>query len=114
MERYDAMEQSFEEVYVLGNMMLFTDIRIDRESIPKGLYMYEVRHSDADWTEPCQIGRGIRVNFYGTLISNCPILLDSGSLRDLSHEDWSFEGSESTVEEYYERYPPIRSKAKMR
>jgi len=108
------MEQSFEEVYVLGKRMLFTDIRIDRESVPKGLYMYEVSHSDADWSEPFQIGRGIHLNFYGTLISNCPILLDSGSLRNLGHGDWSFEGSEAIVEEYYERYPPLRSRAKIR
>lgn len=41
MARYNAMEESFEEITVLDKPALFTDIRIERDTVPKGLYLYE-------------------------------------------------------------------------
>ena len=32
------------EIEVLGKPALFHDMRIDRNTVPKGLYLYEVRH----------------------------------------------------------------------
>ena len=44
MARYNAMEETFTEVRVLGKPAFFHDLRIDRSTVPKGLYLYEVRH----------------------------------------------------------------------
>lgn len=44
--RYDAMTEDFEEITVFNKPALFTNIRIDKATVPKGLYMYEVRHND--------------------------------------------------------------------
>ena len=74
MASYYANDECFYEVSIGGKRALFSDVRIKRASIPKELYVYEVRHADEDWDEPCQIKRGIMVNFYGTLISNEPLL----------------------------------------
>ena len=46
MARYNAMEETFTEVRVLGKPALFHDLRIDRSTVPKGLYLYEVRYDD--------------------------------------------------------------------
>lgn len=114
--RLDAMKETFEEVTVLGKPMLFTCCRIDRSTVPKGLYMYEVRHDDDGRGDPVQIGNRIMVNHWGTLIANEPIRLDSyktanNAFLDIDPEnDWSYEGFDSTVKEYLEQHPPKKEK----
>ena len=114
--RLDAMKEVFEEVTVLGKPMLFTCCRIDRSTVPHGLYMYEVRHDDDGCGDPVQIAKWVMVNHWGTLISNTPIGLDSyktenNAFRDIDPErDWLYEDVESTIKEYMERHPPKKEK----
>lgn len=73
--RKNANEIIFDEIIVLGTPALFTDWRVDRASVPTDMKMYEVRHADEDWGDPCQLARGIFVDFYGTRQNNqfyCP------------------------------------------
>lgn len=115
--RLDAMKEVFEEVTVLGKPMLFTCCRIDRSTVPHGLYMYEVRHDDDGRGDPVQIGKWVMVNHWGTLISSVPIKLDSyktasNAFRDIDPEqDWNYEGVDSTVREYLKRHPPKKEKS---
>ena len=74
-------EDKFEDVTVLGHPMLFTCLRVDRDTVPQGMYMYEVRHDDDQQGEPVQIANWIMVNHWGTLISNRPIRKYCGQLR---------------------------------
>ena len=46
MERYDARKETFEEIEIFDTLALFCSGRIQRESVPKGFYCYEVRHDD--------------------------------------------------------------------
>ena len=39
--RVNAMTEKFEDVTVLGHPMLFTCARVDRDTVPKGLYVYK-------------------------------------------------------------------------
>ena len=55
MSRRNATEEIFELVTVLDKAMLFSEERIDRATVPKDLYMYEVRHSDGDWGAPAEV-----------------------------------------------------------
>ena len=116
--RLNAMKKTFEEVTVLGKPMLFTCCRIDRNTVPKGLYMYEVRHDDDLRGDPVQIANWIMVNHWGTLISNEPIKLNSYRTENNEYldidpkKDWKYEGIESTVKEYMERHPPKKEKQK--
>ena len=115
--RLDAMKEVFEEVTVLGKPMLFTPCRIDRNTVPKGLYMYEVRHDDDCRGDPVQIGKWVMVNHWGMLIYSSPIRLDShktenNAFRDIDPEqDWNYEGVDSTLREYMERHPPKKEKS---
>ena len=116
MYRQDAMKEVFEEVTVLDKPMLFTCQRIDRATIPKGLYMYEVRHDDDMRGDPVEIANWIMVNHWGTLISNEPLKLTpsrsvNNAYLDIDpKKDWNYEGVESTIAEYMERHPPKKEK----
>lgn len=116
--RVNAMTEQFEDVTVLGHPMIFTCLRVDRDTVPEGLYMYEVRHDDDQQGDPVQIGNWIMVNHWGTVISNKPIRLElspnrNNAYRDIDpKEDWNYEGTVTTVKEYMEKHPPVLHKEK--
>lgn len=118
MYRQDAMEESFEEVTVLNKPMLFTYQRIDRATVPKGLYLYEVRYDDDMRGDPVQIANWIMLNHFGTLISSEPLKLTPGkavnnAYLDIDPEkDWNYEGVETTISVYMEQHPPKKGKRK--
>ena len=72
-------ELNYETLYPLtvkldnGNIYdgRFTDMRVDRASIPNGLYAYDVR--DCCDGEPCEVKSFVLVNHMGTLITPTPI-----------------------------------------
>jgi len=112
----DARKESFEEVTVLGVPMLFTAMHVDKSTVPKGLYLYEVRHDDEGDGEPVQLGNWILVNHWGTLISSQPVKLTQVPYRDNAYrdidpeKDWKYEGVETTLRDYMKRHPPKKEK----
>lgn len=79
-----------EQVAVKGIECEFYDIRIDEESVPEGKYFYEVRHDEEDWGFPCQIKKRILTNFYGTVISDVELPLDSDGSIELEEGDFEY------------------------
>lgn len=106
MARYDAGKETFEEITVLGKPALFTGIRIDRSTVPEGLFLYEVRHDDEGLGDPVQIARGILVNHLGSIITCEPVLLPPDGYLELDGEqDWIFSGGDCrTVAEFQKKY----------
>ena len=51
---FNAMTEHYEEITVCGKPALFTSIRIKRDTIPDGLYAYDVRHDDECRGIPCE------------------------------------------------------------
>lgn len=97
MARKHATQIYWDMVEVLGKVCIFAEYRVDRKTIPKGCYMYEVRHSDNDWTEPIEIGLGILANFYGTLLTTGPLDLTpidglENSYAEIEPTDWKYLG----------------------
>ena len=94
--RYCADELHYERVRILEKEAFFTCDRIQRDSVPEGLYQYEVRHDDDGFGNPVQIAKGILVNFYGSLL--CRDKLEDeetqGSIY-LSEEDWCWTADRS-------------------
>lgn len=104
----DAMNERFEEVEFQGKTALFTDSRVARDTVPEGLHRYEIRHTDDDWGEPCQLGYGILVNHFGTLITNEAIQLDPSGHLDFDADAMNFLGTGYvSVMEYLEDHPPV-------
>ena len=115
----DVTTETFEDVTVFDRPMLFTCMRCDRSTLPKGMFMYEVRHDDDQQGVPCEIAERIIVNHWGTLISNRPIHLEAPNpserpFRLISEDDWSYEGTETTLEEYMKRCPPMKERGNER
>lgn len=108
--RFNASEVSWESVVVCDTPMLFSELRIDRASIPEGSYMYEVRHADDDWGEPVQIAKWVMVNHFGTLLSAAELPLQSNpqgnnAYLDIDPElEWGYEGFTCPLEEYCKEY----------
>ena len=44
--KYNAIDEKYDLVEVFGEPMLFTCSRIELNTVPQGLYVYEVRHDD--------------------------------------------------------------------
>lgn len=76
MGRYDYRTEKFQKVSVCGIPCDFSDMRIDRSTVPEDRYQYEVADDDESQGNPSRIKRSIMVNFFGTLISD--VLLPFG------------------------------------
>lgn len=107
-----------EVVSVQGKPYVFSDIRIDRASVPDGLYAYDVR-DDCDG-EFWQIQPSVMVNYWGTIIGLEPIDLDEHSQywcppepenEDLSSEGFFIDYVQS-MDEFRSEYKEIKDKAK--
>ena len=51
---FHAMTERYEEITVCGKPALFTSIRIKRDTVPDGLYAYDVWHDDECRGIPCE------------------------------------------------------------
>lgn len=116
--RSNAMKETYETVVVFGQIMLFSCARIERSTVPEGMYMYEVRH-DGDGS-PCQIAEWIWADHLGTLITDRPVRLKkspaiSNAYRDVDPEnDWRYAGTICSLREFMEEHPPKKEKQKER
>lgn len=81
MARLDYRKEAFEKVSVCGIECEFNDMRIDRNTVPKGKYQYEVAGDDDSGGDPARVKQAIMVNFFGTLICDKPLPIgDDGVL----------------------------------
>ena len=90
--RYKADELHYERVRVFGKTGFFTNERIQRNSVREGLYQYEVRHDGCCQGIPCEVAKGILVNFWGTLLmtEELPEVEEYGC-QYIGEDDWSEE-----------------------
>ncbi len=101
----DAATEHFEAVEIVGIPGLFTTLRVNRATIPKGMYAYEMQTSEDDWGQPCLLAQHITVEHFGTVLTASPIDLPPSGYRDLNPGDFS-QGSGAerlTVAEFEDR-----------
>ena len=110
--RLDARTEKFDAIEFFDTPMLYSMFRLERSTVPKNLYMYEVRHSDYDDAVPVEVKKDVLVNFWGTLISSRPLQMNE---RDCCYirpnDDWGFTGEETTLIDYMAEHPPSVKKA---
>ncbi len=88
---FNAMTEHYEEITVCGKPALFTSIRIRRDTIPDGLYAYDVRHDDECRGIPCEIVPFVMVNHWGTIILAEPLELPDDGRRYIDEDtDWNY------------------------
>ena len=80
----------FESFEILGKDALFTDSRVDRESVPEGYYAYDLRGCDDDPIYPATVENHVLVNFAGTIITREPIEFPKEGYVCLTEDDWGY------------------------
>lgn len=88
--RLDYKNEPFSKVSVCGIQCEFSDMRIDRSTVPKGKFQYEVAGDDDSGGDPVRIQWGIMVNFFGTLISDEPLPLGDSGILWLMDSDFAW------------------------
>ena len=107
MTKVDARRERFEQVEVLGKNVLFTELRVDRDTVPEGLRCYELRHTDEDWGEPCELARGIMVNFMGTILTSDPYQLPPEGWLPVNGRTFEYTDEPSiTSQAFLAEHPP--------
>lgn len=120
MSPINAKTEHFEAVEILGIPGLFTTGRVDRKTIPPGMYAYDMQTSADDWSQPCLLARWIMVEHYGTVLTASPVALPETGYLDLKpgdfHQPSEYEGF--TVADFETKYlapipkQPRRTQAK--
>lgn len=102
----DAGTGRFETVEILGIPALFTTRRVNRSTIPKGMYAYDMQTSEEDWSQPCLLARHITVEHYGTVLTASPVPLPTSGYYDLKAGDFTMGsgGERMTVAEFEEKW----------
>ena len=111
---FNAMTERYEEITVCGKPALFTSIRIKRDTIPDGLYAYDVRHDDECRGIPCEIAPFVMVKHWVSIILAKPLVLQDEGRRyideDTDRNYVPFGGTEKnqkpcgTAEEFIKTY----------
>ena len=105
--REDARKLAYEEVELLGDMVLFSELRIDPATVPEGLRLYELRHTDEDWGEPFEVRDWIVVNFFGSILTSNPIQFCPCGFLLFEHDDFAYTGrAQITISDYLAEHPP--------
>ena len=105
MSRHDANCLTYDEVTIFGLPALFTDLRVDRSTVPDGVYRYEIRYSDDYGGEPVELARGIMVDFFGTVLTREPIQLPISGGLELNDGDLDFLSGCFSLTEFQQKYP---------
>jgi len=107
MPKYNAMTEDFEEVTILDMPALFIPARIDRNTVPHGYHLYEVRHDDDCQGDAVQVGRNIYVNHWGSLIMRDEIKQLSDGFLDIEPGAMNYgTGDCRSMADYMAKYPP--------
>lgn len=92
----------FDILLVNDNPYMFTNMRIDRESLPEGFVAYDVRDEcDGEFLE---IKPYVLINHWGTIIGINPIPLDSFNSYYCREHDGCFTGDYLTLDSFKEKY----------
>ncbi|WP_173386660.1 LPD28 domain-containing protein [Ruminococcus flavefaciens] len=98
--KINAAEESFELMELFGKTVIFTNMRIDRSTVPDGLYVYELRDEDCTG-EICEIKPFVMVNHWGTIICKEPIELDTKwNSKFVDEGDYCYLGDTAKLNEY--------------
>ena len=90
--------ETFESMTIHDKTALFTDIRIDRNAVPEGLYAYDIRESD-DGDRLATIEPTVMVNHGGTILTRKEFITEKDGYVQI--DEYGFEAS-MTLEEWLE------------
>ena len=90
--------ESFEFMTINDTPSWFTDMRINRNAVPEGLYAYDIRESD-DGDRLATIEPTVMVNHGGTILTRKEFITEKDGYVQI--DEYGFEAS-MTLEEWLE------------
>ena len=90
MAAFDAASEDYELCELDGKPVAFTNMRLDRQTVPDGLYCYDIRDSDRLDGSCAEVKAHVLVNHWGTILCKSPFPLDEhGSYYPENDLDYS-------------------------
>lgn len=99
----DVNSEQLQEVEINGHYGIFTEFRVNKHTIPKGVNCYEIRHGDDD-SYPVTVEENVRVNYFGAVLMIDKMELGQVGYIEISYDDFDFTGDELTMLEYQANY----------
>ncbi len=93
METVDVQKEVLEEVELLGRTGYFTELRVDKETVPEGMHCYELRHGDDDGF-PVSVEESVRVNYFGAVLLAEALELGNEKALQFGYEDFAYTGEQ--------------------
>ena len=93
MEAVDVQKEVLEEVELLGRTGYFTELRVDKETVPEGMHCYELRHGDDDGF-PVSVEESVRVNYFGAVLLAEELELGKEKALQFGYEDFGYTGEQ--------------------
>ena len=93
METVDAQKEVLEEVELLGQTGYFTELRVDKETVPEGMHCYELRHGDDDGF-PVSVEESVRVNYFGAVLLAEALELGNEKALQFGYDDFGYTGEQ--------------------
>lgn len=93
METVDVQKEVLEEVELMGRMGYFTELRVDKETVPEGMHCYELRHGDDDGF-PVSVEENVRVNYFGAVLLAEALELGEEKALQFGYEDFGYTGEQ--------------------
>ncbi len=93
MEIVDVLKEILEEVGLMGRTGCFTELRVDKETVPEGVYCYELRHGDDDGF-PVSVEENVRVNYFGAVVLAEKLELGEEKALQFGYEDFGYTGGQ--------------------
>ena len=95
----DAGKETFERAEIDGVEVLFTNARLDRDTVPEGLYCYDVRETDGSSGIAATLEPFVAVNHWGMVLSKQPFPMED-EYYQLSADSFNYLGEMAAAEEY--------------
>lgn len=98
--KVNAQEESFELMEFFGQTVLFTNMRVERSTVPEGLFVYELRDEGCTG-DICEIKPFVMVNHWGTIICKESFEMDGyWNSKFVDNEDYCYLGDTAKLDEY--------------
>lgn len=99
MDTIDVQKEVLAKVELSGHKALFTELRVEKSTVPEGVYCYALRHGDDD-SFPAEVEETVCVNYFGSVLMTEKLELGETGKKSLSYEDFVFTGEELRLEEF--------------
>lgn len=100
---FDATKEGYMLAEIDGKPVLFTNMRLDRDTVPEGIFCYDIRDSDALDGSFAEMKSFVMVNHWGTILCREPFPLDEhGSYYP---DDWGFINQDMSLTEFQQATP---------